>query len=104
MRSMSNLPETLRSVKIPQLLWYGNTEAELDFPSSWPVTFCPMKGENRKKLTAAEIEKAFLAPIGTKPIDELAKGRKEVAILFDDMARATPVSEIIPFVIAALGN
>ncbi len=48
------------------------------------------------------MEKAFLNPIGTKPISELAKGKKEVVILFDDLARPTPVVEIVPFVLREL--
>ncbi len=89
-------------VNVPQLLWYGNTEMELDFPSSWSVFFCPMKGGERKKLTFGEMEKAFTHPIGSKPISELAKGKKEIAILFDDMARPTPVYEIAPLLLREL--
>ena len=60
-------------VKVPQLLWYENTEMELVFPPSWSTYFCPMKGGTRKKLSHKEMEKAFLQPIGSKPIAELAK-------------------------------
>jgi nickel-dependent lactate racemase len=91
-------------IKIPQLLWYGNTELELSFPQDWSIFFCPMKGGERKKLSSGEMAKTFLNPIGSKPIEELARGKKEVAILFDDMARPTPVYEIAPFVIEALGK
>jgi nickel-dependent lactate racemase len=90
------------NIKIPQLLWYGNTEMELNFPQSWSVSFCPMQGATRKKLTPEEIIRIFASPIGIKPIDELAKGKKEVVILFDDLARPTPVYEIVPYVIKAL--
>ena len=89
-------------IKIPQLLWYGNKEMELAFPPSWSIFFCPMKGGERRRLAPREMEKAFLNPIGSKPIQELAKGKGEVAIIFDDMARPTPVYEIAPFVIGAL--
>ena len=89
-------------VKVPQLLWYENSETELKFPPSWSVFYCPMKGGERKKLSSKEMERAFLHPIGTKPIAELAKGKKEVAILFDDMARPTPVYEIVPHVLREL--
>jgi len=92
----------IMKVKIPQLLWYGNTEMELSFPNSWSIFFCPMKGGEKKKLKTKEIEKAFLNPIGSKPIQELAKGKKEVVILFDDMARPTPIYEIVPFVLREL--
>lgn len=89
-------------VKVPQLLWYGNTQAVLDFPKSWNVTFCPMRGGERKKLTAQAMRKAFSSPIETKPIRELAKGKKEVVVLFDDLARPTPVHEIVPYVLREL--
>ena len=90
------------NLKVPQQIWYGNTEMELTFPSSWTVSFCPMKGGERNKLTPQEMERAFLHPIGTKSISEIAKGKKEVVILFDDLARPTPVSQIVPFVLREL--
>ena len=89
-------------IKVPQLIWYGNTEVELNFPSSWQVSFCPMQGGAKEKLTLEGMEKAFLNPIGSKPISELAKGKKEVVILFDDLARPTPVFEIVPLVLREL--
>jgi nickel-dependent lactate racemase len=61
-----------------------------------------MKGGERKKLTHKEMEKVFQKPIGSKPLHELAKGKREIAILFDDMARPTPVYEIVPFVLREL--
>jgi nickel-dependent lactate racemase len=89
-------------IKIPQLLWYGNTEMDLEFPEPWSVFFCPMKGGDKKKLEVKEIEKAFSRPIGSKTIFELARGKKEVAVLFDDLARPTPVYDIVPFVLRDL--
>jgi nickel-dependent lactate racemase len=89
-------------VKVPQLLWYENIEMELNFPPSWAIFFRPMKGGERKKLIHKEMEKTFLKPIGSKPLQELTKGKKEVVILFDDMARPTPVSEIVPYVLRGL--
>ena len=89
-------------IKVPQLLWYENNEMELRFPPSWSTFFCPMKGGTRKKLSSKEMERAFHHPIGTKTITELAKGKKEVAIIFDDMARPTPVYEIVPHVLKEL--
>jgi len=89
-------------VKVPQLLWYENTEMELRFPPSWSLFFCSMKGEGRKRLSPKEIEKALHHPIGTKPISDLAKGKREVVIIFDDMARPTPAYEIVPHVLREL--
>ncbi len=86
-------------IKIPQLLWYGPSEMALDFPPTWSVFYCPMKGGEKRRLSAQEMERAFSYPIGSKPIHELARGKREIAILFDDMARPTPVYEIIPFLL-----
>jgi nickel-dependent lactate racemase len=87
---------------VPQLRWYENDETELHFPSSWSVSYCPMQGAGRKKLTPAAMEKAFASPIGSAPIHALAKGKHEIAVLFDDLARPTPVSEIVPFLLLEL--
>jgi nickel-dependent lactate racemase len=38
------------------------------------------------------------------PIREAARGKKEVAIIFDDMSRATRVAEIVPAVMEELGR
>jgi len=90
------------AVTIPQLLWHGNTEVELSFPDTWSVSLCSMKGGLRPSLTEDEIAAAFASPIGTKTLEELAQGKSQVAILFDDLARPTPVSQLIPHVIEAL--
>jgi nickel-dependent lactate racemase len=96
------LVETNMKIRVPQLLWYENTEMELRFPPSWSVFFCPMKGGTKKKLFQKEMERLIQHSTGTKPIAELARGKKEVAILFDDMARPTPVYEIVPYVLREL--
>lgn len=90
------------SVKVPQLLWYGQTEMELEFPESWSVFYCPMKGAETRRLAPNEMEETFAHPIGSKTIRDLAKGKREIAILFDDMARPTPVYEIVPFLLQEL--
>ena len=89
-------------VKVPQLRWYNNSETELDLPPSWSIFFRPMKGGARRKLTHQGIEQTFQKPIGSKPIRELAKGKREVVILFDDLARPTPVFEVLPRVLQEL--
>lgn len=89
-------------IRVPQLLWYGNSEMELDFPNSWSLFFCSMKGGEKRKLNEREMEEAFNHPIGTPPLHELARGKKEIVILFDDLARPTPVYDIIHFVLREL--
>jgi len=87
---------------VPQLLWYENTPLEMEFPDSWDVHYLPPEGYDRPKLTPDQIEQAFANPIGTPRIRDLAKGKKEVAILFDDITRPTRTYEILPYVLREL--
>jgi len=92
----------VHSIKVPQLLWYENSELELSFPKWWEVTLCQMVGHNRPKLSEGEMRKAFSKPIGSGSIREMARGRREIAILFDDLSRPTRAAEIIPFILEEL--
>ena len=89
-------------VNVPQFPWYGDTELELDFPSSWKVVTCQMAGQDAPKLSSEETRAAFLNPIGTPRIAQLARNKKEVAILFDDLSRPTKIAELVPYVLQEL--
>lgn len=91
------------TVHVPQQAWYDNNELELQFPASWDVTTCYMRGHNRPPLSEQGFREAFANPIGTKPIRDLARGKSEVVILFDDMSRPTRVAEIVPYLLEELG-
>jgi nickel-dependent lactate racemase len=87
---------------LPQLAWHGVGGFELNLPKNWQVEVCNMAGYNRPKMKPAEIKKAIAGPIGMAPLREYATSKKEVVILFDDMARVTRVAEIVPHVLAEL--
>jgi len=87
---------------VPILAWYGDEEYELEFPASWDVNVCNMNGAEAPALSDKEIREAFNHPIGTKTIGELARGKKEVAILFDDLTRPTPTKVLVPYVLEQL--
>ncbi|MFC1929447.1 lactate racemase domain-containing protein [Chloroflexota bacterium] len=89
-------------VKVPQFPWYGDTELELDFPSSWEVVTCEMAGKDAPKLSEEEMQAAFLNPIGTPRISKLARNKKEVVIIFDDFSRPTKAAELVPYVLQEL--
>jgi len=91
-----------KTVTLREMPWYGDTEFEIDFPDSWDVHVCQMKGHDAPPLSNAAIKKAFANTIGTETIRKLAKGKKEVVIIFDDMARPTPSAQIVPFVLEEL--
>jgi len=92
----------LQNVRLRQEAWYGDTEFTVSLPASWDVNVCRMRGHDRPLLEEEDISQAFIRPIGSPPIRELAKDKKQVAILFDDLARPTPVHKLIPFVLEEL--
>jgi nickel-dependent lactate racemase len=91
-----------KSVFVPQLAWWGDIEAELTFPDAWDVTECRMAGHEATPLDDAGFRKAFANPIGCPTIRELAVGKKNVVILFDDMSRGTKTFQIVPYVLEEL--
>jgi lactate racemase len=92
----------LNIVRVNQLAWYGDTELELQFPQSWEINVCNMRGCSAPPLSDEQIKQAFANPIGTKQIRELAQGKKEVVIIFDDITRPTKVFQLVPHVLKEL--
>ncbi|MCF8083633.1 MAG: lactate racemase domain-containing protein [Deltaproteobacteria bacterium] len=89
-------------IKVPQRAWSGDIEAVLDFPKGWEVRSYLMKGHDAPPLTHGDFLEAFARPFGSKPIRELARGKKNVVILFDDLSRPTMTQEILPYVLDEL--
>ena len=48
------------------------------------------------------IKKALANPIGTKSLKELAKGKKNVLIVVDDITRPTPIHKFVKFILDQL--
>lgn len=94
----------MKTIKVPQLAWYGPRALELELPVDWNVNTLYMAGYNRPELKPNEIHEALLHPIGSKSLRELAVGKKEVAIVFDDLTRVTRVAKIVPFVLESLAD
>ncbi len=91
-------------IRVPQLAWYETKELELSLPDSWQVGVYNMAGYNRPAMKPDEIKASISSPIGIPPIRELAKGKKEVVIIFDDITRVTRVAKIVPFVLEELAE
>jgi nickel-dependent lactate racemase len=91
-------------VKLPQYSWYDSREVEFSLPDSWQVTVYNIAGYDRPAMKVDEIRAAVRTPIGMRPLRELAKDRKEVVIIFDDLTRSTRVYEIVPFVLEELAE
>jgi len=90
-------------LRLPQLAWFGTKELELPLPDDWRVEIGYMAGYNRPGLKPDQIREALTKNlIGIPPIRELAKGRKEAVIIFDDMTRVTRAADFVPFVLEEL--
>jgi lactate racemase len=96
--------EMKNKVSLPQLAWHGVKNLDITLPPDWQVQVCYMAGYHKPRLTPALINKAVSSPLGMPPLRQYARGKKEVAILFDDMSRVTRTSEIIPHVLAELAE
>lgn len=92
----------MRKVTVPDLRWYENEPAEISFPDRWTVEVLEPPGFGKPALDAQGIEAAFRHPIACPPLAELAGGAKEAVIVFDDITRPTPVSEVLPYVLEPL--
>ena len=93
---------TTRKVSLRVGGWFDERDIELAFPSDWEVTECRMAGHDKPALTDDEMRAALSNPLGSPRLRELAKGKKEVVILFDDLPKPTPASRIVPFVLEEL--
>ncbi len=89
-------------VKLPQMPWYGDIDIELDFPDSWEVNLLKMYGDDALAISEEQIKKSFSNPIGSERICDVAKGKKDAVIIFDDLTRPTKIYGILPFVIEEL--
>ncbi len=83
-------------VSIPTRAWFGDEMLELQFPQGWEINVCRMEGHGTKPIGFDEIRAAMENPIGTPPLSQIAKGKKRVAILFDDFTRPTRAADVIP--------
>ena len=81
---------------------YGDMTEQLALSPSWETKVYHMAGHNAPVLSAAEIKQRLLQPIGTKLLRDLATGKRNAVITFDDLTRPTPTFEILPHVIDEL--
>ena len=97
-------PDTDRyqSVTINTHEWYGDIEERLDFPKDWNVNVHHIAGYKSPVLSKEEIRNRIQNPINSKPLREIAAGKKTAVITFDDLSRATPSNEIAPVVVEEL--
>ncbi|MEE4600082.1 MAG: hypothetical protein V2J65_02275, partial [Desulfobacteraceae bacterium] len=67
----------MTKVNVNQLPQQGVKSLELQFPDGWDVHIANMNGHDRRPLTIDEVHASLQKPLGTKTLQELAKGKNE---------------------------
>jgi nickel-dependent lactate racemase len=91
-----------KRLKLPREYWFRRDEWTLGFPRDWDVNICRMRGDQWPVLTQDEIGEKLAHPVGSSGIAPLARGKREVAIVVDDMTRPTEASSLARYVIDEL--
>jgi len=81
---------------------FGDEEMQLTFPVGWDIDYRPMVGHDAPAVTDDQIREALRNTIGSRPLADLADGKRNVVITFDDLTRPTPTYRIVPLVLAEL--
>ncbi len=91
-----------KKITVPTQAWHGDVRLDLEFPGTWEVIQCNMKGHDAPALDEAGMRAALANPIGTDTIRKLAESRSEAVIIIDDMTRPTRIADFIPLVLEEL--
>ncbi|MCX5907317.1 MAG: lactate racemase domain-containing protein [Deltaproteobacteria bacterium] len=92
----------MQKISIPSRLWYENREWELTFPERWQVDNLNSPGFSKPGLSAAKIKEKIHQPLQGPTLTEMARGKHQAVIVFDDLTRPTPVKDIAPHVVESL--
>jgi len=92
----------VQKFKIPWAAWYGDNDLNLEFPDSWDVNLFRMK--DAKELSQKEIVNCINHPIGTPSIQEIAKGKRSVVIVVEDISRPARLEHILNVIINQLNT
>lgn len=80
--------------------WHGDMVSHIKLPNAWNVSI--VKPSLSTPLDAEAIEHAVTHPLSGAGISNLSKGKKNAAIIIDDMTRPTPCERILPCIINEL--
>ena len=87
---------------LQQNAFQGGQPAQITLPDRWDVQYFPLPGDYKPPLTRDQIKARLEAPIGAFPLSQLARGKKRVCILFDDITRGTPTQPMAEAVLEVL--
>ena len=88
------MSETLNSLILRSGAWDGDDEIALPVPATWHIDDLCVRPIPEGAVPS--LRAALRSPIGTAPLQDLARGKKEIAVIVDDLTRPTPASAILP--------
>jgi nickel-dependent lactate racemase len=86
-------------VELNSSAWFGDVPILLDFPASWEIETIGGYGPS---LSNDEMRGKLRNPTASDPLSEIARGKKRIVIVVDDLTRPTPVEKILPLVLNEL--
>ncbi|MBA7559490.1 nickel-dependent lactate racemase [Candidatus Atribacteria bacterium 1244-E10-H5-B2] len=92
----------MEEIKIPWASWYGDTVKKLPITNNWNISICNI--QDSEKLNKKDITNSFKNPIGMDKISNIAKNKKKILILIDDLTRRTPTRLILPHILEELNQ
>ncbi|MDR1069084.1 MAG: nickel-dependent lactate racemase, partial [Clostridiales Family XIII bacterium] len=78
---------------------YGSAEIFFDAPENSVIFTGEMKNIPPLPNLAEAVTRALDDPIGSLPLAELTKGKRDILFLVEDATRSTPLAEIMPVVV-----
>src|SRR5512142_1995854 len=87
---------------VPVTIPYGDKTCACEVPSANMGEGLIPRRVDVPRDGDAVLAAALYNSIGTPPLEQLAHGKREVAIIVDDLTRPTPVDHVLPLVLERL--
>jgi nickel-dependent lactate racemase len=87
---------------LQQNSWAGFEPVTITLPDDWNVEYHGIEADEWPVLNKEAIRERINAPYGSKTLGEMARGKKQAGIVFDDITRGTPVQPIAEVVLEEL--
>jgi nickel-dependent lactate racemase len=89
---------------VETIIKYGSCEERVNVPEKNVVAVAECPGQMETPLDGGDglIREALKSPIGTPPLRDLVRGKKQVAVIVSDQTRPTPSRRLLPFVLEEL--
>jgi nickel-dependent lactate racemase len=92
----------VNKIRVLTYPWHGDRPLDLVFPDSWEVIESRMAGHDAPRLGEEDIRQRLASPTGTRRLRDVAKERKECAIIVEDLSRPFRAYQVLPYVLEEL--